>query len=184
MSEISKLSKSRPGILLKKEKSFGTNIIDYLVKAENFSVITFFILLTITSFLQVLFRYVIKISAPWTEELSRYFMIWMIFIGAGWVTHAENHITINVIELVIKNKKLLKFIDVITAIVLTVFSIVYLYSALTYIPQIIRSNEHTIATKMPMWIPQFCLIIGGVLIMIHCFEVLIKKILLLLRGGE
>ncbi len=30
---------------------------------------------------QVLFRYVFKVSVPWTEEVVRVFFIWMIFIG-------------------------------------------------------------------------------------------------------
>lgn len=166
-----------------KRKGLST-IIDYLVKMENGSIILFFILLTIMSSLQVLFRYVFRISAPWTEELSRYFMIWMVFIGAGWATHAENHIAINVIDLFLKNKKIIKFVEVLTALALSVFSFVFLRSALTYILQIIRSNEHTIATKIPMWIPQFCLIIGGVLILVHSIEVLTKKIILLMQGGE
>jgi C4-dicarboxylate transporter DctQ subunit len=34
-------------------------------------------------FLQVFFRFVIQGSLPWSEELSRYLMIWTVFIGAS-----------------------------------------------------------------------------------------------------
>ena len=32
---------------------------------------------------QILFRYVFKISAPWTEEAARYLMIWMALLASG-----------------------------------------------------------------------------------------------------
>lgn len=44
--------------------------------------------MTIATFSQVMVRFVftsfgISLSAPWTEELSRYAMIWLVFIGLG-----------------------------------------------------------------------------------------------------
>jgi TRAP-type C4-dicarboxylate transport system permease small subunit len=44
--------------------------------------------MTIATFTQVLVRFVFTnfgfaISAPWTEELSRYAMIWVVFLGMG-----------------------------------------------------------------------------------------------------
>lgn len=52
--------------------------------------------MTLLIFFQVMVRFVftklnVQVSAPWTEELSRYFMIWAIFIGAAVVTrHADS----------------------------------------------------------------------------------------------
>lgn len=34
---------------------------------------------------QVVFRYVLKVSVPWTEEVARVFFIWLIFIGTAKV---------------------------------------------------------------------------------------------------
>ncbi len=167
-----------------KKLSWPGRMIQGLVKAENFSIVVFFIMLSIVTVLQVLFRYVFKVSAPWTDELGRYFMIWMVFIGAGWATHAENHISINVIDILIPSKKIVRFTDTLMALVMAAFSLVYLRSALIYVPQVMRSNEMTIATKMPMWIPQFCLLVGGVLIAIHSIELLIRKVRILVKGGD
>ncbi len=35
------------------------------------------------SFLQVIARYVLLVSTPWTEELARLFFVWAIFLGAA-----------------------------------------------------------------------------------------------------
>jgi TRAP-type C4-dicarboxylate transport system permease small subunit len=35
------------------------------------------------SFIQVIARYVLLISTPWTEELARLFFVWAVFLGAA-----------------------------------------------------------------------------------------------------
>ncbi len=44
---------------------------------------------------QILFRYVIKISAPWTEEAARYVMIWMALLAAGLAFQKGEHFNID-----------------------------------------------------------------------------------------
>lgn len=56
-----------------------------------------FALMTVLIFLQVLVRFVftnfgLNISFPWTEELSRYLMIWLVFVGAAVAMRKDNMI--------------------------------------------------------------------------------------------
>jgi TRAP-type C4-dicarboxylate transport system permease small subunit len=44
---------------------------------------------------QILFRYVIKVSAPWTEEAARYLMIWMALLAAGLAFQKGQHFNID-----------------------------------------------------------------------------------------
>jgi len=44
---------------------------------------------------QILSRYVIKISAPWTEEAARYLMIWMALLAAGIAFQKGEHFNID-----------------------------------------------------------------------------------------
>ena len=44
---------------------------------------------------QILFRYVIKVSAPWTEEAARYLMIWMALLSAGLAFQKGQHFNID-----------------------------------------------------------------------------------------
>ena len=55
--------------------------------------------MTALIFLQVLVRFVfaklnIQLSVPWTEELSRYLMIWAIFIGAAVVARRADSLAV------------------------------------------------------------------------------------------
>ena len=45
--------------------------------------------------LQILFRYVLKISAPWTEEAARYLMIWMALLASGLAFRSGEHFNVD-----------------------------------------------------------------------------------------
>ncbi len=44
---------------------------------------------------QIVFRYVLKISAPWTEEAARFLMIWMALLAAGLAFRKGEHFNID-----------------------------------------------------------------------------------------
>ncbi len=65
---------------------FFLKVADKLNKLFEIALAVAFGLMTIFIFFQVLVRFVftnfdINISVPWTEELSRYLMIWAVFVG-------------------------------------------------------------------------------------------------------
>lgn len=69
------------------------DVIDWLAKLVG-AVLA--ILMTGVMLAQVFFRYVLNDSLPWSEELSVYFMIWAIFIGAAIVMRNWQHTRITV----------------------------------------------------------------------------------------
>ncbi len=46
-------------------------------------------------FAQVFFRYVLRMPAPWTEELARFTFIWATFLGAGIAFAEGGHLRVN-----------------------------------------------------------------------------------------
>jgi TRAP-type C4-dicarboxylate transport system permease small subunit len=51
-------------------------------------------LMTAALMLQVLARYVLHVSIPWTEEVSRYLLVLMTFVGAALALRDRQHIAI------------------------------------------------------------------------------------------
>jgi len=55
-----------------------------------------FALLLILAVTQVLFRYVLMIPLPWTEELARFTLVWVTFLGAASVTRRKLHLAVDI----------------------------------------------------------------------------------------
>ena len=51
---------------------------------------------------QVVSRFVLNISVPWTDEASRYLWITLCFIGAGAALSENDHVEINIIASLLK----------------------------------------------------------------------------------
>jgi TRAP-type transport system small permease protein len=63
-------------------------------KLDDFNLFLFVMLLVVAS-LQVFFRYVVWVPMPWTEEVARFLLVWVTFLGAASVTRRKLHITVD-----------------------------------------------------------------------------------------
>jgi C4-dicarboxylate transporter DctQ subunit len=133
-------------------------ITDAIEKVEKFVLVVLFTEVIIVGFMQVLFRFVLKASLPWSEELLRFSFIWLTYfassLGIMKGTHASVDVLIdrfprmayNITKLVIELLTLL-FCGTIFGFGLQVISM-----------QIARSQLSP-AMSLPMWVPY-----GGLLI--------------------
>lgn len=68
-------------------------------------------------FLQFFTRYVLNDSLAWTEEIARYALMWVVFIGAAMVTRRNSHIAVELLSNLMPPSSaraaLLAFIDVV-----------------------------------------------------------------------
>ncbi len=55
----------------------------------------FMVLMSVTTFANVMARYFFNSPIQWAEELSRYSFIWVVFLGAVICTKRKRHITID-----------------------------------------------------------------------------------------
>jgi TRAP-type C4-dicarboxylate transport system permease small subunit len=68
-------------------------------------------------FLQFFTRYVLNDSLAWTEEIARYGLMWIVFIGGAMVTRRNSHIAVELLSNVMKpgplRAALLAFVDIV-----------------------------------------------------------------------
>ena len=62
---------------------------------EEYLVMFLMLVMIITAFAQVIFRFVIQMSLDWSEELARYAFLWCMFISAGMAVKHRRHIKDN-----------------------------------------------------------------------------------------
>lgn len=58
---------------------------------------TFMVVMSLTTFANVLARYLFNSPIQWAEELARYAFIWVVFMGAVVCTKRKRHITIDIL---------------------------------------------------------------------------------------
>lgn len=73
------------------------NVIRAINNVVKWVIILLFFLMVITVFLQVIFRFVVDQPLAWTEELSRYLLIWLTFLGTGYGVSVKAHPSIELL---------------------------------------------------------------------------------------
>jgi TRAP-type C4-dicarboxylate transport system permease small subunit len=82
---------------------------------EDWLAFVIFWSLAFVVFLQFFTRYVLNDSLAWTEEIARYALMWVVFIGGAMVTRRNTHIAVELLSNVMKpgplRVTLLAFVD-------------------------------------------------------------------------
>ncbi|WP_054707932.1 TRAP transporter small permease [Bacillus sp. JCM 19041] len=79
-------------------------IIDSINNGIKYLVSIMLVVLAILVVLQVTTRFVINVPLSWTEEIARYLMIYIVFLGSGLAMRYNQHIAIDFLLDVIKQK--------------------------------------------------------------------------------
>ncbi len=101
-------------------------------------------------FLQVIFRFVIKGSLPWSEELARYVMVWAVFIGASMGAKSGAHIGVEAFVKVLPEGWKKPLVIVSAAFSVLFCGVVFALSAKVVI-NIFTSGQVSPAMEIPMY---------------------------------
>lgn len=71
---------------------------DWSDKVSRHAVTILFVWMTLVLFIQVGGRYLFSSGLVWTEEMARYTMVWIVFLGAAVATKDDSQIRISTLE--------------------------------------------------------------------------------------
>ena len=125
--------------------------------------------------LQVVSRYVFQSPLPWTEELARYVMIWMIFIASAHLASTGGHIVITVIDSVLP-RAWVKWVAVLSYLIVAVACFFLIPSGWKFVSRMFRAASP--AMSLPMGWVYLAALSGVCLIMLQSFI----NVYLLARG--
>ncbi|HQL37242.1 MAG TPA: TRAP transporter small permease [Bacillota bacterium] len=123
-----------------------------------------FIIMVLVCFQQVISRYLLGNSLVWSEELSRYILTWIVFLGTGYVLGQGGHASMDLLEMLPQNiRKVLSYIS-------NLFVIIYSFIMIKYGIEflLIGMRQKSSAMQIPMSIVYIALPLGGLMIMIYC----------------
>lgn len=133
-----------------------------------------FICLLVAATLQVLSRYVLEAPLPWTEELARFLLVWVAFLGSASVTRRKMHIAVEFLSSKFTGK-VAGVINILLYLVMVIFLAILFYGTLV----MFESSWPVHAGTMP-WLRMSWVYLGatiGVAVMlVHVLIHLIREI--------
>ncbi|MGE4453874.1 MAG: TRAP transporter small permease [Sphaerochaeta sp.] len=150
-------------------------------KTEYVFIIVLLLGMVCSSFIQVVFRLVLKQPLAWTEELSRYLFVWLTFIGGALVVSESGHFKMDILTVLIKGRWV-QIVNIIVNIALVVFSIVLVIYGIKLVHMVYTQKSPALGITMS--IPYFVLPLNGVLSIIHLIENTIADLKILLKKQE
>jgi TRAP-type C4-dicarboxylate transport system permease small subunit len=116
---------------------------------------------------QVLSRYVVQNPSSFTDELSRYMLVWLGMLGAAYVAGQDQHIAIDILPKRLHGKSKMKLMILINAVVLLFAFLVMVLggSNLVYITFILKQKSATM--QIPLAYIYTILPVSGLLVIYY-----------------
>jgi len=113
---------------------------------------------------QVFFRYVLNHSLFWSEELARYLLVWLTFLGASVAYYRRMHPSINLFQ-----KRVSKSLKKRLRIVVHILSLAFFFIMIWYgaeFAYFVRAQT-TPALSLPKWLVFAIIPVSGALLALH-----------------
>jgi len=142
---------------------------------EEFFIIPLMFLMSIIIFVQVVMRYAFQNSLVWSEELSRYMFVWLIYFAVSYTARREKHIRIDA-AINIYPKKMRPFIEIFSEIIVLAFCVFVAVTAVTVYQKITWSGQLSPAMRIPMQFVYAAPLFGFILTAIRQIQCIVKRI--------
>ncbi len=150
---------------------------------EEFFIIPLMFLMSIIIFIQVIMRYVFQSSLVWSEELSRYMFIWLIYFAVSYTARREKHIRIDA-AINLYPKKLRPYIEILSELIVLGFSIFIAVTAVTVFHKITWSGQLSPAMRIPMQYVYAAPLVGFVLTAIRQVQCILRRMIAIKNHEE
>jgi len=152
-------------LILKKINRLTCRISEFVVSLS-------FGTMVIIIFMQVIFRYLLKQSLSWSEELATFIFIWLTFIGASVATKERSHINVTMLVDSIKSAQTKKNILIVANILCIAFLSVVTFYGFKMAGQLLALGKNSAAMPfLKIGLIYFAIPIGGLFMILHLIEI-------------
>ncbi|MBP1775220.1 MAG: Tripartite ATP-independent periplasmic transporter DctQ component [candidate division NC10 bacterium] len=135
-------------------------------RAEDVAVGLIILFATYVLFQGVVLRYVFNYAFPWTEEVVRYSIVWLVFLGGSIAARRGAHIAMDIVVVYLPPRLKLFFMGVATALTF-VFTLIMTYYGCLLTWSIWSFDQRSPAAEIPMAIPFAAIPVGCALMTIR-----------------
>lgn len=158
-------------------------IVDAVNKLITVVVVAFLMGAFLSTLLQVVMRNLTSISVPWTDEFSRYLVIYIVYLAAGLAARNGRMIRMEVLPMLLKlSEKKIQIFYWISSFLTIAFSVIAIYSSVMAIQT--NLNKTSASLGFSMAIPYFAIPIGVVWLAVNMFANVFDSYLKMKEGGE
>ncbi len=148
-----------------------------LIKAADWLVMVLLTLaagtMIVAIFLQVFFRFIVQSPLYWTEELSRYSFVYVVFIGAAWAGKNNMHLGVDYFTSKLPDAAM-RILKIILDFLILIFSAVVVIVGFQVVP--VNLKQLSPALNIPMGIVYAAIPLGFALLFIYYLEHLIRDL--------
>lgn len=124
---------------------------------------------TFLLFINVVLRYAFESGIVWAEEMTRYTLLWTVFVGAGVVTREGTHVSMEAFFNLWPAKfQRIGFLAINLFCIATIAVIVYF--GINMVRLVVETDQISEAAFLPMWIIYGAFPVGGLLMILGYIE--------------
>ena len=146
-------------------------------KLEVFIGAVFLALMVVFTTLQIVGRYLFSTPFPWTEEMTRYMFVWMVFISIGYAVKTGEHIRITFVRSLLR-PGLRLYLDILCNILCFGFSVIFALLA-----RILCFRQTAVSLPIPMWLLYLVMPLGFLLVCLRLVQCTVKIAGQIRQGG-
>ena len=130
----------------------------------------FLLAMTVTVALQVICRYVLGAALTWSEEFSRYGLVWITFLGGAIAVKRGAHMGVEALVNALSGKTR-RIVELFTLLAVMGFLVVAIIKGIQL--ALFNMNHHSPAMGVPMGVVYLAIPTGCLLMLVHASEELI-----------
>jgi C4-dicarboxylate transporter DctQ subunit len=139
-----------------------------VARAEDIAVGAIILVATYVLFQGVVLRYLMNYAFPWTEEVVRYSIVWLVFLGGSIAARRGAHISMDILVVYLPPRAKL-FVMGLAASVTGAFTLAMTYYGALLTASIWRYQQVSPAAEIPMALPFAAIPVGCGLMTIRFF---------------
>jgi len=140
-------------------------------RIEEYILVVLFPLMVLTVFAATCVRYLTTSSLPWAEELARYCMVWIGYIGASLGIKRNAHIGVAVLVAKLP-ARFQPLFDYLRIGVIILFNLLVAYYTYQIIQSQIATEQVSPALRIPIWVAYGAIPVGMLLMTVRCLQAL------------
>lgn len=145
----------------------------WLDNIEEYLLLVLFPLMVIVVFVATCVRYLTVMSLSWAEEVARYSMVWIAYIGASLGVKRNAHLGVEAVLLLLP-KGSRKFFDYLRYLIIILFNLLIAYYTFQIIQSQVSTEQVSPSLRIPMWFAYGAIPVGSLLMAWRCCQMMAK----------